>query len=171
MILRGAIMNVETTTDFITEAHAGQYDKLGVPYVEHPKAVAGILSISPSFYTLSFHDRRIAMIAALLHDVIEDTEYSSSDLLQEGYDKEVVEVVELLTYDPKTGDRLSYYNRIVVSPVARAVKVADVIHNSLPSRLVHLDSEVRARLKVKYDKARAVLFNDEDNLFFDIRTQ
>jgi (p)ppGpp synthase/HD superfamily hydrolase len=163
-------MDIETTTLFITEAHSGQYDKLGVPYVEHPKAVATILSISPSFYALNSDDRQTAMIAALLHDVIEDTKYSAKDLINLGYETDVVDVVELLTYDSKKESRLDYYNRIMGSSIARAVKVADVIHNSLPSRLSHLDSDVRARLKTKYDKAREVLFNEDDNMFFIIKT-
>lgn len=163
-------MDIQTTTLFITKAHAGQYDKLGVPYVEHPKAVAMLLSISPSFHMLSPVEQRTAMIVALLHDVIEDTEYSPQDLIDLGYSSDVVDAVELLTYDANKGTRIDYYNRIIVSPIARAVKVADIIHNSLPSRLSHLNSDVQSRLKIKYDKARSVLFNDEDNMFFDIKT-
>lgn len=163
-------MDIESTTLFVTEAHTGQYDKLGVPYVEHPKAVADILRISPSYFLLSDEDKHDAIIVALLHDILEDTTYSADDLLAKGYTSNVIYNVKLLTYDFKEGDRNFYYNKLKISDIARAVKVADIIHNNLPSRVQHLDVETRERLQKKYSNARNVLFTKDDNLFFDIKT-
>lgn len=163
-------MDASKTIMFITEAHANQYDKLGVPYVEHPKAVADILKISPAYFLLSDDDKKEAVIVALLHDVIEDTQYSAKDLLDKGFSSTVVDNVVLLSYDAKAGDRLSYYEKLKVSDIARAVKVADIIHNNLPNRVKHLDTDTRERLQIKYGKARDVLFSKDDNLFFDIKT-
>lgn len=115
-----------------TEAHAGQVDKSGVDYIEHPVAVARLAVLLPSFHQLSAVDRKVCVIAAVLHDVIEDTIFDADVLKTLDAPDDVIEVVNALTHD---GDSLAeYYSSIVVNPVARCVKTADLLHNNLPER-------------------------------------
>ena len=76
-------------------------------------------------------------------------------LLLAGVHPEIVEVVELLTRPEGSGDE--YYERIAAHPAARAVKLADITHNTDPSRTAQLDDETRARLREKYEHALDLL--------------
>ena len=104
------------------EAHAGQFDKSGVPYVFHPLHLAEQMEDEES------------IIAALLHDVVEDTAYSLADLRAMGFPEKALEAVALLTHDPAE-PYLSYVARVKENPVARRVKLADLRHNSDLSRI------------------------------------
>ena len=104
------------------EAHAGQLDKSGVPYVFHPLHLAEQMEDEES------------IIAALLHDVVEDTAYSLADLRAMGFPEKALEAVALLTHDPAE-PYLSYVARVKENPVARRVKLADLRHNSDLSRI------------------------------------
>lgn len=149
-----------------SEAHEGQFDKLGVPYFKHPEAVAFILSLSPAFHSFSRDEKITALSAAYLHDVVEDTDYSLTDLLALGFSKETVDTVSLLTFDHKKHTREEYYHLILSSPVARAVKVSDLIHNNYRSRVVHLSEEQQERLALKYAKAKTILLKEDEEEFF-----
>ena len=104
------------------EAHKGQYDKSGVPYVFHPLHLAEQMEDEES------------IVAALLHDVVEDTAYSLADLRAMGFPEKALEAVALLTHDP-TEPYLSYVARVKENPIARRVKLADLRHNSDLSRI------------------------------------
>ena len=104
------------------EAHAGQFDKSGVPYVFHPLHLAEQMEDEES------------IIAALLHDVVEDTAYSLADLRAMGFPEKALEAVALLTHDPAE-PYLSYVARVKENPIARRVKLADLRHNSDLSRI------------------------------------
>ena len=104
------------------EAHAGQFDKSGVPYVFHPLHLAEQM------------DDEDSIVAALLHDVVEDTAYSLADLRAMGFPEKALEAVALLTHDPAE-PYLSYVARVKENPVARRVKLADLRHNSDLSRI------------------------------------
>ena len=104
------------------EAHAGQFDKSGVPYVFHPLHLAEQM------------DDEDSIVAALLHDVVEDTAYSLADLQAMGFPAGVLEAVALLTHDPAE-PYLSYVARVKENPIARRVKLADLRHNSDLSRI------------------------------------
>ena len=134
-------------------AHAGQTDKLMVDYIKHPEAVAA--SFDATTQTLEY-------CAALLHDVIEDAAregnlktISSELLVKAGTHPEVVEIVELLTR--REGDGDAYYERIRANPAERAVKLADIGHNTDPDRTATLPAETRKRLAKKYEHALALL--------------
>ena len=99
------------------EAHRGQVDKSGVPYVFHPLHLAEQMEDEDS------------IVAALLHDVVEDTDYSLEDLRSMGFPEKALEAVALLTHDPAE-PYLSYVARVKENPVARRVKLADLRHNS-----------------------------------------
>ena len=127
-----------------TIAHEDQTDKNGAPYIEHPAAVA-------SFVTTN-EEKAVAW----LHDVIEDTAITSSDLLEMGFPQNVVDAVVLLTRVKEVSSD-EYYAAIKKNPLALTVKRADIKHNTLPERVAMLKPDVRARLEKKYRKALNLL--------------
>ncbi len=121
-----------------TEAHQGQYRRDGVtPYIRHPEAVAAQVAGRPLLEAIAW-----------LHDVVEDTSVSSQQLLDAGLPAEVVRGVELLTKREGTSYE-AYLERIKPDPVARQVKVADLLAN-----LADHPSESQIR---KYAKALLIL--------------
>ncbi len=125
------------------EAHHGQTDKSGVPYIFHPVHLAEQM------------DDEISCAAALLHDVVEDTGVTLEELA-ESFPAEVIDALRLLTHVKDT-DYFDYVRAIRANPVAVKVKLADLAHNSDPARLVHLGEETRQRLSRKYDEAKRIL--------------
>ncbi|MGB8020425.1 MAG: hypothetical protein WCF04_04290 [Candidatus Nanopelagicales bacterium] len=137
-------------------AHEEQVDKLGAPYIEHPRRVAARVQDDP-----------VAHATALLHDVIEDGPYdhpqgrerefeSSMSAIAERVGPQVAVAVHLLTRSPSQPDR-DYYDRIRANPTALAVKLADIADNTDPARMAALDEKTRERLNTKYAHARALL--------------
>ena len=119
-------------------AHEGQFRRDGVrPYILHPEAVAGRVAGDP-----------IAEAAAWLHDVIEDTSLRAEDLRKGGIPEEVIEVVLLLTNRNDLGYE-RYLATIAAHPVARRVKIADMLTN--------LSDQPTDRQIVKYAKGLLVL--------------
>jgi (p)ppGpp synthase/HD superfamily hydrolase len=125
------------------EAHKDQVDKTGVPYVFHPFHVAEQMTSEAS------------TIVALLHDVVEDTDYTLEDIAAAGFGKEIVEAVALMTHEDEV-PYLDYVAKLKDNPIAREVKLADLAHNSDLSRLGEIDDETKQRLE-KYEKAKAIL--------------
>jgi (p)ppGpp synthase/HD superfamily hydrolase len=104
------------------EAHDGQRDKSGVPYLYHPIHLAEQMTDEAT------------TAAALLHDVVEDTEWTLDALRAAGISEEVLEAVALLTHSPDV-PYLDYVRELAKNPISRAVKLADLKHNSDPSRM------------------------------------
>lgn len=125
------------------DAHHGQLDKCGVPYIFHPLHVAEEMTTEN------------ACCAALLHDVLEDTGLTAEELRAAGMPPAVVFAVQLLTHDPDEG-YFEYVRKINQNAVARAVKLADLKHNSDLSRLDRISPEDIERNR-KYAEARAIL--------------
>ena len=125
------------------EAHKDQVDKSGMPYVFHPFHVAEQMTAEAT------------TIVALLHDVVEDTDYTLEDIAAEGFEKEILEAVALMTHEDGV-PYLDYVAKLKENPIARAVKLADLAHNSDLSRIGEIDEETKQRLE-KYKKARAIL--------------
>ena len=124
--------------------HAGQTDKAGQPYIGHVSRVAARVSDDPDTETVAW-----------LHDVVEDTGFSLSDLLAQ-FAPHIVEAVDAITR--RAGeDPADYYARVRGNELARAVKLADIADNSDPSRLSVLDEATRERLERKYRHAREVV--------------
>ncbi|MFG3136106.1 HD domain-containing protein [Streptomyces sp. NPDC048211] len=134
------------------EAHAGQVDKIGVPYIEHVRAVAAGLA--------PFGDELV--MAGLLHDIIEDTDWTADRLREEGLSNRVVSAVEAVT-NQKGVPYEEKIRRIVASSDATLVKISDNAHNSHPDRAAQLPEEKRARLAAKYRAARDVLWAAADD--------
>ncbi len=126
-------------------AHRDQRDKAGAPYVYHPFTVAAMLET----------EEEIA--AALLHDVVEDTDLTLADLRREGIPEAVLAALALLTH-PEGAPYLAYVARLRKDPIARRVKLADLAHNSRQDRLP-AQRQDRRRL-LKYAMARAILEDD-----------
>ncbi|MDT0449433.1 HD domain-containing protein [Streptomyces hesseae] len=129
------------------QAHAGQTDKIGVPYIAHVRAVAAGLA--------PFGDDLV--MAGLLHDVLEDTHWTAGALIAAGVPARVVAIVQTVTNQPGTPYR-DKIRRITADPLATLVKIADNAHNSRPDRAAQLPAEKREHLAVKYRQARAALW-------------
>jgi len=130
------------------EAHHGQVDKSGVPYVFHPLHLAESM------------EDEISCCVALLHDVVEDTDITLEDLAQV-FPAEVVEAVALLTHAEDV-DYFDYVRKIKTNPIAKTVKLADLAHNMDASRFagVPVPEGQIGRLRSKYTKAKAILLED-----------
>lgn len=136
---------------FATKCHEGHKDKGGFDYIGHPIRVADRCSSS------------IAMVVALLHDVMEDCNVTVDDLLAEGFPKEVVEAVEFLTRsDVETYD--GYIRRLSKNKLAREVKLADLEDNMNVRRLNRELTENDLSLLNRYIRAYKFLkeVKDED---------
>lgn len=125
------------------EAHKNQTDKSGMPYVFHP------------FHLAEQMTDETTTIVALLHDVAEDSDYTLQNIEAMGFSKEVITALSLLTHD-KSVPYMDYVALIKLNPVAKAVKLADLKHNSDLSRLYVVDEKALAR-REKYLKAIAFL--------------
>lgn len=128
-------------------AHAGQFDKAGYPYIHHPLHVAEDMP------------DEVSACAALLHDVMEDTPVTANDLRDEGIPEDVLDALMLLTHD----DSIPYMDYVAAlkgNPIARAVKLTDLRHNSDLSRLDTVDSNALHRLE-KYKVAVALLMDTD----------
>lgn len=141
---------VQIADAIAVQAHRGQTDKLGVDYIEHPRAVSR--RVDP--------DRPDLVAAALLHDVIEDSEFTAADLLERGIPQSVIDVVHKVT---RRGDQSpdDYYAEISRDPDATAVKLADLGENTDRRRMGQLPAETQAKLRAKYTKAFRALGRED----------
>lgn len=128
-----------------TEAHSGQYDKGGKPYILHPIRVAESVRTTKQ------------KIIAYLHDVCEDSSITFDDLLAAGFPEDIVDCVRTLTRKRGAG-YFKYIEIIKQNEDTRCVKIADLKHNSDLSRIVNPTASDFARCE-KYRKALAILEN------------
>lgn len=132
-------------------AHAGQQDKSGHPYAEHPRRVAERAArIAPAAL------REDAVCAAWLHDVVEDTAVTLEDLRRAGFSAAVVDAVRRVTKRAGVAPE-EYFAGIRGHRVARIVKTADLIDNTDPERVARLDAGTRERLAQKYSRSWELL--------------
>lgn len=123
-----------------TNAHAGQFDRGGNPYILHPLKVMHYLKTT---------DEELQCIA-LGHDVVEDTKTTYRDLEQAGMSQRVIEGIRALTKVP--GETYEEYQQRVYANVdAMRVKVCDLRHNTDIRRLKGVTEKDIERL-VKYQK-------------------
>jgi len=125
------------------EAHKEQVDKSGMPYVFHP------------FHLAEQMTDEATTIAALLHDVVEDTDTTFEDLEKQGFDEEIISALKFLTHNDDT-PYMDYVAKIKTNKIATAVKLADLRHNSDLSRLDTVDEKALKR-KEKYENAIKIL--------------
>lgn len=129
------------------EAHKNQVDKSGMPYVYHPFHLAEQMKTEET------------TIVALLHDVVEDTSYTLDMIRAIGFPERVIEALALLTHDESV-PYMDYVTEIKKNPIAKAVKLADLKHNSDLSRLDVVDEKAIKRAE-KYKKAMELLYSPE----------
>lgn len=123
-----------------TNAHAGQFDKGGKPYILHPLAVMALLNSD---------DEELQCIA-LLHDVIEDTKTTWRDLEEIGCTPRIINAVAALTKMP--GQSYDEYKEGVFNnKEAMLVKMADLRHNTDIRRLKGVSQKDIDRL-AKYNR-------------------
>jgi (p)ppGpp synthase/HD superfamily hydrolase len=139
---------LERAIEIAAAAHAGQVDKAEQPYILHPLRV--MLRVTTE------HER----IAAVLHDVVEDTDFTLEQLRAEGFASVVLAAVEALTKRPGE-TRLQAASRAAVNPIARVVKLADNAENMDLSRITLPTAKDLARLK-EYEEVRAYLLGKPD---------
>ena len=130
------------------EAHKDQIDKSGMPYVFHPFHLAEQMADENT------------TIVALLHDVIEDTEYTLDDLRKFGFAEDVLSAISLMTHADDV-PYMEYVVKIKTNPIAKAVKLADLKHNSDMSRLDQITQTDEERAK-KYKQAIELLENSNE---------
>lgn len=124
-------------------AHSGQVDKAGQPYILHPLRL--MLAVTTP-------DERMA---AVLHDVVEDTAITLAQLVEAGFPHAVISAVEALTKRPGE-TRIDAARRAAANPIARVVKLADVTDNMDLSRIAAPTEKDYARLR-EYQQVRELL--------------
>lgn len=125
------------------QAHMHQVDKGGMPYIFHP------------FHLAEAMETEETVITALLHDVCEDTGITPDDLKAEGFSEAIIKALVLLTR-AEDEDYFKYIQKLKLNPTAKAVKIADLYHNSDLSRLDTVDEKAQKR-REKYLEAIALL--------------
>lgn len=140
---------LERAIEIAASAHAGQRDKAGLAYILHPLRV--MLAVSTPE----------ARIAAVLHDVVEDTSWTLDRLEAEGFDAPILEAVSLLTHEPGSeppseDEYLAYVARAGANTIAREVKIADLRDNLDLTRIREPSARDYARLQ-RYQRALVLL--------------
>lgn len=125
------------------DAHKDQVDKSGLPYVFHP------------FHLAMEMTDELSTVVALLHDVIEDSDYTLQDLENMGFPPAVLEAISLMTHQEGV-PYMEYVANIKTNPLARVVKMADLRHNSNIARVDNPTEKDYARVE-KYRQAMALL--------------
>jgi (p)ppGpp synthase/HD superfamily hydrolase len=134
--------NIRKAINIAYNAHMGQNDKFGIPYIFHPVHLA------------EFMDTEDECIVAILHDVVEDTDVTFEELEKE-FSNKIIEALKLLTHDKKVPYD-EYIVKLKNNPIAKKVKLADLKHNSDKTRLDHLTPKDIIRNK-KYENAIKIL--------------
>ena len=124
-------------------AHMGQFDFFGIPYIFHPMHLAEQM------------DTEEECVVAILHDVVEDTDVTIEEL-EKDFTTQIIDAIKLLTHD-KSVDYMDYINNLKANPIAKKVKLADLKHNSDLTRLDKITEKDLIRNE-KYKKAIKFLF-------------
>jgi (p)ppGpp synthase/HD superfamily hydrolase len=141
---------LEKAIEIALRAHAGQKGKDGSPYILHPLRVMTRVGTDEE------------RIAAVLHDVVEDSDVTLDDLRQAGFSEKVLTTVKLLTHEEGVSYE-DYVNRLKSDPMARRIKLADLEDNSDIRRLSGIEEKDLERLR-KYHRAWQILRPTADEL-------
>jgi (p)ppGpp synthase/HD superfamily hydrolase len=141
------MITVTQVAQIARTAHLEQTDKIGVPYYHHVHAVAqGLAPFGPELE-----------MAGYLHDIIEDTDWTSEQLWDMGVPERTLRAVEAVTNERGVSYK-EKISKILMNPDAVLVKIADNAHNSRADRAAQLPREKRERLALKYSDARRTLW-------------
>ena len=125
------------------ESHKNQTDKNNIPCIYHPIHLAEQMTDEDS------------ICVALLHDVVEDTDITFEDLEKEGFSKDIIDALRLMTHDESV-PYMEYIKLIKTNSIATVVKLADLKHNSDLTRLDVVDEKATKRAE-KYKTAIELL--------------
>ncbi|RME85924.1 MAG: bifunctional (p)ppGpp synthetase/guanosine-3',5'-bis(diphosphate) 3'-pyrophosphohydrolase [Planctomycetota bacterium] len=129
---------LEKALDIACRAHFGVKDKSGKPYILHPLRQA-----------MRFDDEKLQALA-LLHDIVEDSEFTLDDLRKEGIPEDVLLALDCLTH--RDGESYEdYIQRVESNPMAVEVKITDLEDNMDVRRLPGFEQKDMERMK-KYLK-------------------
>jgi len=135
--------SLEKAIRIAAQAHEGQRDKAGAPYILHPLRVMMKMATEAE------------QITAVLHDVVEDTDWTMERLRQEGFLGEILAALDCLTR--KNGEEYEkFIERVKRNPLAVKVKIADLEDNLDVSRLKEVTDADAKRLE-KYKQALRML--------------
>ena len=138
--------DIEAAKSLATKAHEGQTDIAGLPYITHPERVASRLS-TPE-----------AQVVGWLHDTVEDTPLTLSDISKK-FGPETAAAVDAISR--RDGEKWSdYIDRVAANPMARQVKISDLVDNSNLTRIPHVTLKDVKR-QAKYNKALKKLMEEE----------
>ena len=133
-------MNLERAIEIAQEAHKGVKDKGGHDYIHHPIRVMHAMS----------NDQE--KIVAILHDVVEDSDWTFERLKEEGFEDSVIESLRCVTKYSEEEDYQEFIKRATTNKIATKVKMADIEDNLDLSRLGTLTEKDLTRIE-KYKKA------------------
>jgi len=136
--------DIQKAYNIAKEAHKGQIDKAGKPYILHPMTVASNVGNDES-----------TIIVALLHDVIEDTDVTIDDLRGD-FSPKVLDALDCVTHR-KGEDYMDYVKRAASNKIAKKVKIADLETNMDLSRLPKVTDRDIKRNENKYKPAYAYI--------------
>ena len=129
---------LERAIELAVQAHRGQMDKAGRPYILHP------------LHLMQQFEDQEAMIVAVLHDSVEDSDLTLETLAREGFSSNILAAVDAITH--REGEAYNdYIKRVQTHPIARLVKLADLEHNMDVRRMSKVHDRDLARLD-KYHK-------------------
>lgn len=134
---------IEDAIALAVRVHSGQTDKAGAPYILHPLRVMTQMTTEPE------------QIVAVLHDALEDTSITLSNLREMGFAIEVLQALECLTRDKKA-PYMDYIEGIKTNTLAKTVKIADLMDNMNLDRIAH-PSPIDFERRAKYEKALSIL--------------
>lgn len=131
---------LEKAIEIAVKAHKGQKDKNGAPYLLHLIRV------------MQNGKNEIEKICGVLHDLVEDTNWTFKDLEKEGFSKEIIEVLKLVTKESGKEDYDKFIQRVIKNKTALSVKLNDLRDNMDITRINKLTDSDLKRLN-KYLKA------------------
>ena len=131
---------LERAIEIATEAHKGQYDKAGNDYIGHPLRV------------MDMGRSEEEKIVGVLHDVVEDTDWTFEMLAAEGFSQDIIAALKCVTKISENENYDDFIERVKKNPLAAAVKINDLSDNMDIRRLPYLSDKDVKRLK-KYLKA------------------
>jgi len=134
---------LEKAIRIAVEAHAGQKDRYGVPYILHPNRVMQRLGTT--------EERTVG----ILHDVVEDTDWTLKRLREEGFPESIVAAIDAVS-KREGEDYEAFVRRSAANPLARRVKLADLEDNMDLRRLPEISEKDLPRLQ-KYLRAWKLL--------------
>lgn len=138
---------LQRAIEIAIEAHQGQLDKAGRDYIGHPLRV------------MEMGKTEDEKIVGVLHDVIEDTDWTFESLAEEGFSQEVISALRCLTKLHENENYDDFIERVRKNPLATAVKINDLSDNMDIRRLPYLSDKDVKRLK-KYLKAYKKLIGE-----------